>query len=104
MATLQKSNSWADEADDDGPGGGLGDVPAPPPVANPWGKTEVVKPPPTGLVFEDFDGPQEEPGRRGGGGGGRRDDGPGRGPGDFPDRGGFDRGDRGGRRGDYEDR
>eukprot|EP00961_Rhodomonas_salina_P247794 3348018-Rhodomonas_salina.1 len=49
--------SWADasDADDDGPGRGLGDVPAPLPAANPWGKTEVVKPPPTGLVFEDFD-------------------------------------------------
>ena len=49
---MQKTSSWADEAEND-----TGEMPAPPPppVNNAWKINEVAKPKPTGLIFEDFE-------------------------------------------------
>lgn len=51
---MQKTSSWADEADNDS---GISDLPAPPPApaGNPWKINDVAKPKPQGLVFEDFE-------------------------------------------------
>jgi hypothetical protein len=50
---MQKTSSWADEADNDS---NISDFPAPPPppVSNAW-KINDAKPKATGVVFEDFE-------------------------------------------------
>ena len=50
MLNLQKTSSWADEAENDT---GIQDLPAPPPSSNPWKKNAPVEP--AKLVFEDFE-------------------------------------------------
>jgi hypothetical protein len=50
---MQKTSSWADEADNDL---SISDFPTPPPapVSNAW-KINDAKPKATGVVFEDFE-------------------------------------------------
>ena len=50
---MQKTSSWADEADNENEAT-IADLPAPPPASNPWKvKSEVVEP--KKFVFGDFE-------------------------------------------------